>query len=325
MFLWACVVCAFVPLWYVPMSLCAECKRACVVCAYGPVWYVPRETWEGGPCWLANGDLWSTNEGVLPWLVRWALRASTRDFYPALAALVSPVQTMRIWACVAWAHELLLYVHMSLCGMCLWAFVICAYEPVCYVPMSLCDMRLKACVVCAYEPVWYEHMSLCGMCLGASVVEVSILRPGVASLSLCEAVRSSPQSYDVYNCWITTADMKKHLAEGGGGANMEKGRNGESNESSWKMDNLGQMFFWCTIFYTFGRTTAGFILQTSVRRVIIFVHQYCLTNEPSIMWSAKKSKKDICHVPDFEYCANALLVYIRSFTEMDDKIQHGIL
>ncbi len=29
---------------------------------------------------------------VLPWLVRWACRAGTRDFYPALAALISPVQ-----------------------------------------------------------------------------------------------------------------------------------------------------------------------------------------------------------------------------------------
>ncbi len=29
---------------------------------------------------------------VIPWLVRWARRAGTSDFYPALAALVSPVQ-----------------------------------------------------------------------------------------------------------------------------------------------------------------------------------------------------------------------------------------
>ncbi len=35
----------------------------------------------------ANGDLWGTNERVLPWLVRWARRARTRDFYPALSAL----------------------------------------------------------------------------------------------------------------------------------------------------------------------------------------------------------------------------------------------
>jgi hypothetical protein len=33
-------------------------------------------------------------KGVLPWLVRWARRAGTRDFYPALAALVSPVQNV---------------------------------------------------------------------------------------------------------------------------------------------------------------------------------------------------------------------------------------
>jgi hypothetical protein len=40
----------------------------------------------------ANGDLWSTNERVLPWLVCLACRGGTRDLYPALAALVSPVQ-----------------------------------------------------------------------------------------------------------------------------------------------------------------------------------------------------------------------------------------
>ncbi len=41
-----------------------------------------------------NGNLWSTNEGVLPWLVRCAHRAGKRDFYPALAALVSPVENI---------------------------------------------------------------------------------------------------------------------------------------------------------------------------------------------------------------------------------------
>ncbi len=33
-------------------------------------------------------------EGVLPWMVRWACRAGTRYFCPALAALVSPVQNI---------------------------------------------------------------------------------------------------------------------------------------------------------------------------------------------------------------------------------------
>jgi hypothetical protein len=33
-------------------------------------------------------------EGVLPWLVRWALRAGTRDLFPALPALVGPVQNI---------------------------------------------------------------------------------------------------------------------------------------------------------------------------------------------------------------------------------------
>jgi hypothetical protein len=31
---------------------------------------------------------------VIPWLVRWARRACTIDFYPASAALVSPVQNI---------------------------------------------------------------------------------------------------------------------------------------------------------------------------------------------------------------------------------------
>ncbi len=31
---------------------------------------------------------------VLPWLVRWACQAGTRDLYPALAALVSPVKNI---------------------------------------------------------------------------------------------------------------------------------------------------------------------------------------------------------------------------------------
>ncbi len=33
-------------------------------------------------------------KGVLLWLVRWARRAGTRDFWPALAALVGIVQTI---------------------------------------------------------------------------------------------------------------------------------------------------------------------------------------------------------------------------------------
>jgi hypothetical protein len=33
-------------------------------------------------------------KGVIPWLVRWAGRAGTRDFYPAVASLISPVQNM---------------------------------------------------------------------------------------------------------------------------------------------------------------------------------------------------------------------------------------
>jgi hypothetical protein len=33
-------------------------------------------------------------KGALPWLVRWVRHADTRDFNPALAALVSPVQNI---------------------------------------------------------------------------------------------------------------------------------------------------------------------------------------------------------------------------------------
>jgi hypothetical protein len=33
-------------------------------------------------------------KGVLPWLVRWVLHAGTRDFFPALAALVGPEQNI---------------------------------------------------------------------------------------------------------------------------------------------------------------------------------------------------------------------------------------
>jgi hypothetical protein len=33
-------------------------------------------------------------KGVIPWLIRWARRAGTIDFYPALAALVSPVKNI---------------------------------------------------------------------------------------------------------------------------------------------------------------------------------------------------------------------------------------
>ncbi len=40
-----------------------------------------------------NGRSKSTNEKGLSWLFRWTRRTGTRDFYPALAALVSPVHT----------------------------------------------------------------------------------------------------------------------------------------------------------------------------------------------------------------------------------------
>jgi hypothetical protein len=52
----------------------------------------------GGPCSLLKlrgmGTQRVQMQGVLPWLVRWACRAGTRDFYSALAALVGPVQNI---------------------------------------------------------------------------------------------------------------------------------------------------------------------------------------------------------------------------------------
>jgi hypothetical protein len=55
-----------------------------------------RETRDGWPLLTAetevNGDAKSANESGPSLVVRWARHASIRDFYPALAALVSPVQ-----------------------------------------------------------------------------------------------------------------------------------------------------------------------------------------------------------------------------------------
>ncbi len=54
-----------------------------------------REWWSlltVGPNWGEWGLREYKWKGVLSWLVRWACRASTRDFFPALAGLVGPVQ-----------------------------------------------------------------------------------------------------------------------------------------------------------------------------------------------------------------------------------------
>ncbi len=43
----------------------------------------------------ANGGTLGVHmKGVLPWLVHWARRSGTIDYYPALAALVSTVQNI---------------------------------------------------------------------------------------------------------------------------------------------------------------------------------------------------------------------------------------
>ncbi len=41
-----------------------------------------------------NEDSKSTNERILPQLVRWACRAGTRDFYSALVSLAGTVQNI---------------------------------------------------------------------------------------------------------------------------------------------------------------------------------------------------------------------------------------
>jgi hypothetical protein len=73
-----------------------------------------RETREGWPLQTfetgVNGDSKSTNErdpSLVHWLVHWALHAGTRDFYPALTALVSPVQN------IFFPHRTLFQVHLS--------------------------------------------------------------------------------------------------------------------------------------------------------------------------------------------------------------------
>ncbi len=52
----------------------------------------------GGPCWLLKLRWMGTQrvqlKGILPWLVRWACRAGTRDFFSALSALVSSMQNI---------------------------------------------------------------------------------------------------------------------------------------------------------------------------------------------------------------------------------------
>ncbi len=48
-------------------------------------------------------------KGVLSWFVCWARRAGARDFYPALAALVSPVQNI----CFLIAHFFPLFVPIA--------------------------------------------------------------------------------------------------------------------------------------------------------------------------------------------------------------------
>ncbi len=52
---------------------------------------VTRETTEGWPLLTVETEVMGTQEvqwkGILPWLVRWARRAVTRDFCPALVVV----------------------------------------------------------------------------------------------------------------------------------------------------------------------------------------------------------------------------------------------
>ncbi len=58
----------------------------------------PERLERGGPCWLLKLRWMGTQRGhmigVLPWLVGWTRRAGTKDFCPALAALVSQIQNI---------------------------------------------------------------------------------------------------------------------------------------------------------------------------------------------------------------------------------------
>jgi hypothetical protein len=61
---------------------------------------VPEILERGGPCRLSKLRPMGIQgvavhmKGVRPWLVRWACRSRTRDFSPALAALVGPVKNI---------------------------------------------------------------------------------------------------------------------------------------------------------------------------------------------------------------------------------------
>jgi hypothetical protein len=57
-------------------------------------------------------------KGVLPWMVRWARRAGTRDFCPALAAPLGPVQNIFLLM-----HTISL--HLSLAQQAAQAVVLC--------------------------------------------------------------------------------------------------------------------------------------------------------------------------------------------------------
>ncbi len=60
-------------------------------------------------------------KGYLSWLARWACRSGTSDFYPALAALVSPYKifffltTHFFTFCIPIANFPLLYVRVTIC------------------------------------------------------------------------------------------------------------------------------------------------------------------------------------------------------------------
>jgi hypothetical protein len=71
-----------------------DSKKCCLLIS---IHVLTRDTREGKPMSTveneANGDSRSTYERVLPWLVvRWARH--TRDFCPALVALVGPIQNI---------------------------------------------------------------------------------------------------------------------------------------------------------------------------------------------------------------------------------------
>jgi hypothetical protein len=138
-----------------------------VLLGWGRGW--PERLEKGGPCWLLRLRWMGTQrvqmKGVLPWLVRWAFRAGTRDFWSALAAIVGSVQNIvqvlsalpcTVYVCTAHAYT-------AGCPM---------YCVSCVLPMQV----LAAVLCTTYAGTACCPMSyLCSYCLLSYVLPVQVL------------------------------------------------------------------------------------------------------------------------------------------------------